>query len=217
MTFDRKMKPAIEASPTARVVLAANNRPRFSDRSGGLWRRMVVLPWRVRVPESEQVHGMDKPDWWQASGELPGIFCWAVAGMHRLRLQGRFTVPQVCKEALAEYRTESNPARMFLEEHYVEDMQSWTATGSVYSAYAVVRRERLHALAERTFGRECFRPSRRRNVNSGQRMGKVLGIPRHSCVPVESPSEPSSPSIPISITGGGLNVEVGVRRRSTGL
>ena len=35
MDFDRKGIPGIEAYPTARLVLATNNRPRFSDRSSG--------------------------------------------------------------------------------------------------------------------------------------------------------------------------------------
>ena len=44
MTFDRKHVAPIEALPTARLILSTNNRPRFSDRSGGLWRRMICCP-----------------------------------------------------------------------------------------------------------------------------------------------------------------------------
>jgi putative DNA primase/helicase len=43
MMFDRKGIDPIEAMPTARLVLATNNRPRFSDRSGGLWRRLLLM------------------------------------------------------------------------------------------------------------------------------------------------------------------------------
>ena len=39
MTFDRKNRDAVHAQPTARLMLATNNRPRFSDRSGGLLTR----------------------------------------------------------------------------------------------------------------------------------------------------------------------------------
>lgn len=158
MTFDRKHRDPIQSMPTARLVLATNNRPRFSDRSGGLWRRMVLIPWRVTIPESERVTGMDKPEWWQASGELPGIFGWAIVGLHRLRQQGRFTQPEICKEALAEYRAESNPARLFLTENYRENSLDYTEATSIYSAY----REWCQAngyfpLADRSFGKEVVR------------------------------------------------------------
>ena len=50
MLFDRKGLLPIHARPTARLVLATNNRPRFSDRSAGLWRRMILLPFNVTIP-----------------------------------------------------------------------------------------------------------------------------------------------------------------------
>ena len=82
MTFDRKHISPIEAAPTARLILSTNNRPRFSDRSGGLWRRMILLPFNREVPEGERVLGMDKPVWWQESGELSGMLNWAIAELH---------------------------------------------------------------------------------------------------------------------------------------
>src|SRR5262249_19280874 len=63
MTFDRKGIAPVEAMPTARLVLATNNRPRFTDRSGGLWRRMLLMPFQVEIQAHERVYGMDKPAW----------------------------------------------------------------------------------------------------------------------------------------------------------
>jgi phage/plasmid-associated DNA primase len=57
------------------------------------------------------VHLVDK-----LTAELPGIFNWAIEGLRRLRCRGRFTDPALCREALETYRTESNPARAFLQE-----------------------------------------------------------------------------------------------------
>src|SRR5207248_5750687 len=107
-------KDPVEAAPTARLVLATNNRPRFIDRSMGLWRRMLLVPFEVVVPREERVPGMDKPGWWARSGELPGMLNWALGGLRRLRAAGRFTEPAACRRALEDYRTESNPARAFL-------------------------------------------------------------------------------------------------------
>ena len=78
MMFDRKGIDAIEAYPTARLMIGCNNRPRFSDKSDGIWRRMIMVPMAVQVPEHQRVPNMDKPWWWEQSGELPAILMWAI-------------------------------------------------------------------------------------------------------------------------------------------
>jgi putative DNA primase/helicase len=160
MQFDRKHKPPVQAVPTARLVLATNNRPRFSDRSGGLWRRMILMPFRVTIAENDpgRIFGMDKPTWWEASGELPGVFNWALAGLDRLRRQDRFTKSKICEEALAEYRTENNPARLFLSETCGESPGDQTPCGELYQAYRKWCVSNGYSpLADRSFGKEVRR------------------------------------------------------------
>lgn len=135
MQFDRKFKSAIYATPTARMTMAMNNRPRFSDRSDGLWRRMILLPMRVKIDKSERVLGMDKSDWWERSGELSGMFCWALVGLHRLRQQNGFTESDICDAAIEEYKSESNPARAFLTDALEADPNGDVVTSDVYDAY----------------------------------------------------------------------------------
>jgi putative DNA primase/helicase len=121
VTFERKYLSPIEAVPTARLVFSSNNRPRFLDRSNGIWRRILLVPFRVEIKQEEKVAGMDKVTWWEDQGELPGLLNWALTGLQRLRKQGKFTDPDICRQALAEYRTESNPVQMFLEQNCLND------------------------------------------------------------------------------------------------
>ena len=81
MNFDRKGEAPIDATPTARLMVSCNNVPRFSDRTDGIWRRMVLVPFRTKIQPHERIIGMDKREWWEASGELPAIFNWAAAGV----------------------------------------------------------------------------------------------------------------------------------------
>lgn len=159
MTFDRKGIPAIDASPTARLMISANVRPRFADKSSGLWRRMLLIPWRVTIPEADRVIGMDKIDWWEASGELPGIFNWALAGLHRLTKQKRFTKSAVCDAALSDYQFEVNPVKGFLREHYLPaDTTSYVTTKYIYDHYKEWSLEHgYRPVSDRTFGREVVR------------------------------------------------------------
>jgi P4 family phage/plasmid primase-like protien len=177
MQFDRKYKSPIQVVPTTRFVLATNNRPRFSDRSGGLWRRIILMPFRVTIAENDprRVFGMDDSAWWLASGELPGILNWALIGLDRLRRQDRFTRSEICECALAEYRTESNPARMFLLETCHESLDRETACADLYRAYRDWCSDNGYLpLADRAFGKEVrrvFPKAERRDMQIGGSRG----------------------------------------------
>src|SRR4051794_20535085 len=137
MTFERKGKDAFTARPTARLVLSTNNVPRFSDKSEGVWRRLLLLPFTRQVPVGERVAGMEKPELWLRMGEVAGILNWALEGMKRLKANStRFVEPAACRAALQEHRVESDPCRAFLEEHYVADVQATPLkTNDLYREY----------------------------------------------------------------------------------
>ena len=135
MSFDRKNKSPVSCSPTAKLMMAWNNRPRINDSSSGPWRRMLLIPFRVVIQEHEKVHGMDSIEFWQRSGELPGIFQWFIEGLYRLNQRGRFIVPESVKEEIEEYKAESNPVMIFLKENMVAEDDAVVATSAVYRRY----------------------------------------------------------------------------------
>jgi phage/plasmid-associated DNA primase len=121
---------------------------------------MILMPFRVTIAADDpgRVRGMDKPAWWVASGELPGILNWALAGLDRLRRQNRFTTARVCEEAHAEYRTESIPARIFLTESCCEKPGGQVSCLLLYQAYGRWCQDRGYSpLADRGFGKEVAR------------------------------------------------------------
>lgn len=158
MQFEVKHKQPFTGIPTARFTMAMNNRPRFKDGSGGLWRRMLIVRFDQTITAKERVLGMDNPAWWERSGELPGIFWWAVIGLHRLRRQFAFTESEKSKGAVAEYRTETNPVRAFLADVCEEDPAGITYTQELYDAYSKWCKSRgHHSMADSRFGRELKR------------------------------------------------------------
>ena len=175
--FERKHRDPITSRPSAKLVFASNNRPRFSDKSGGLWRRMILMPWRVTIPESERVRGMDTPQWWQDQGELPGILLWAIAGLWQFDKQGGFTKSAVCEAALAEYRAESNPTRLFLEERFQFNPESWVICDDAYQSYVDwVKSNGFLPLSAISFGHEV-----RRAFPTVDRRKKQIGPDRPMC------------------------------------
>jgi putative DNA primase/helicase len=114
MKFEHKNKEPFFAKPTARAVFATNNLPRFSDKTDGVWERLIVFPMTVRIAEADRVPGMNTEAYWKE--ELPGIMNWALEGLARLRANRRFTEVKICETAVASYRQDCNPAGVFLKE-----------------------------------------------------------------------------------------------------
>lgn len=135
MTFERKYHQPFTAIPTARLIFSTNNLPRITDRSGGVWRRLLLIPFNQVVPPEKRIKGLDKEEWWKESGELPGMLNWALAGLKRLREQGGFTHSEACEAARNEYRQECNPAAIFLREQYREDSHSEVLKADVFAHY----------------------------------------------------------------------------------
>ena len=97
-----------------KLLMAWNQRPQISDRSNGVWRRLVLIPWLYTIPEDKIIRGMDQWSYWSQSGEMPGIFLWALQGLLRLMKNGRFTHSDKSREASEAYQIEQNSARAFL-------------------------------------------------------------------------------------------------------
>ncbi len=165
MTFDRKNLSPVEAAATAKLVLATNNRPRFTDRSEGLWRRMLIIPLHVQIKDDEKIYGMDQQWFWdkaqEQSQEISGVFNWAIQGLAELLRNKKFTHSEVMEKAKNEYRDEVNPAAEFLKEHYEEvdpGLLQFTESSKVYEQYQKwCTANGGKAFNNRNFGKEVFR------------------------------------------------------------
>ncbi|HEX5269359.1 MAG TPA: phage/plasmid primase, P4 family [Gemmataceae bacterium] len=181
MEFERKYKTPFTARPTARIVAATNNPPRFSDKSEGIWRRISLLRFTVQIPHREMIPGMDKPAYWHE--ERSGMLGWALAGLHALRTQKEFTVPKDSADTLQRLRLDANPARRFLAERYEEGATDpdHTSCAAAYADYRFWCGTHGHTpLADSTFGIEISRlfPSVRRGRRGGKadRYWAYLGL-----------------------------------------
>jgi putative DNA primase/helicase len=177
MYFDRKGIPGIQAYPTARLILATNHDPRFADRSKGIWRRMIVVPFAVSIERERQDPKLAA----KLKEELPGIFNWAIRGLRALRQHGQFVIPGLSLQAWEAYQRESNPARQFLTECYEAcDLSNAVRCTEVYGHYTDWCAERrLKPLDDTRFGKEvrkAFPDVQRRRETSGSRLWSYDGI-----------------------------------------
>ena len=142
-----------------------------------------MLHFTVQIPKEEVVPGMDKPEFWRE--ETPGILNCALAGLHRLRTQGKFTEPAESSQAVEKLRLDANPARRFLLEGYQSGSaeEEYIVSSVLYQSYRGWCTHRGHyPLADNAFGNEVVRVFRsvvkKQKTVDGKRAWCYCGI-RH--------------------------------------
>ena len=108
------------ARATAHCVFASNNLPTLTDRSNGVWDRMRIIPFNVKIRGAAQqdLHLIDK-----LKEELPGILNWALSGLVKLHAltshqQEEKVFPHCAEGAvlLAKMREDSDREQKYLRE-----------------------------------------------------------------------------------------------------
>ncbi|MBN2183152.1 MAG: hypothetical protein JW715_14670 [Sedimentisphaerales bacterium] len=155
MTIDRKYREPIDIKPTAKLMVATNSLPRFTDKSEAVWRRILLVPFDLTLDQKYQIK--DKAD--QLKQELPGILNWALVGLDRLNAKRGFTVPQGQKELMEDYRRDADPARAFLLDSYQESLNGeFVPCAEVYRAYRTFCESNGYKeMGERLFGHHVRR------------------------------------------------------------
>jgi putative DNA primase/helicase len=111
LTVDRKYREAWTGRLPTRFMILTNELPRFSDQSGALASRFVMLILR------ESFYGRENPS---LTGELleeaGGIFNWALEGLDRLRERGHFIAPASSREAQQHLEDLASPMGAFVRD-----------------------------------------------------------------------------------------------------
>ena len=113
-TFERKFKEPVFAVPTAKIMISTNALPRFNDKTSGLWRRVLLVPFDKVIPEEHQLKNLAD----ELKKESSGIFNWSLDGLRRLNQNYGFTIPAGSEQLVEEYRRDADPCRAFLQEAY---------------------------------------------------------------------------------------------------
>lgn len=116
----------------AKLITSFNLLPP-TERTYGYFRRWLLFPFKVTIPEEEQDINLVR----KLCNELPGIMNWVLEGLRRLTTHGAFTNSPVCNNALAEYQKHTNTALMFLSERCEIDSYSQTKLKDLYREYCL--------------------------------------------------------------------------------
>jgi P4 family phage/plasmid primase-like protien len=134
-----------EFLPNFKLWLATNHRPVIGGTDKGIWDRIKLIPFIVRipdvVPEDEQVSREIVLDRFRR--EMQGILSWAVEGARMYVAAGRIPEPPEVTAATSAYREDMDTLAHFLEE-YTQHTQSPDFTvraGVLYECFKVWAKE----------------------------------------------------------------------------
>ena len=148
-SFSRKYKSIMTTQLPTRVTIGSNHIPRLFDDSGALASRLMVMPFNVSFYDRE-----DPKLYAKLAAEIEGIAAWSLLGLQRLRLNGRFTLPEA-SVAETEFIAEAySPLMTFVQKICcIGTDNGKLSSKEVYDSYKAwaILSEEEHILAQKTF------------------------------------------------------------------
>lgn len=126
-----KYKPIFKFYPFAKHIITMNDRPYIEDKSDGVMRRMIVVPFENTFSENERDIGLKSR---LIRCESAGILNWFLAGL-QMYLDRGFDVPKYNLDVAREIKIESNSVMMFVEECCELISGAEISTNEFYSRY----------------------------------------------------------------------------------
>jgi putative DNA primase/helicase len=140
-----------EFAPVAKLWIATNHKPDIKGTDEGIWDRVKLIPFTVRIekPEAREVV-MER-----FRQEAPGILAWLVRGAIDYYASGKLEAPPAVVEATGEYREESDPLDDFFSSHCEIGPMYSDSGAHLYQAYMTWCGDTSqHAWSQTKFGRE---------------------------------------------------------------
>lgn len=117
----------------ARFIFNGNELPVTNDHSGGFYRRFMIIPFVVTIPDNEQDKELANKI---INTELPGVFNWILEALNRLLNQKRFSPCALCDSFVEEYKIESDSAALFMREaNYQPSSTKYLLLQDLYKHY----------------------------------------------------------------------------------
>jgi P4 family phage/plasmid primase-like protien len=133
VSVNQKNKPIVVARIPAKIVMVANQHPKFLDESGALAARelLIIFDRSFRGREDKELRA-------KLSAELPGIANWALEGLRRLRENGRrFSIGERGRAASLELAESQSPMRRFARDYLTitGEVGDFETLADVYAVY----------------------------------------------------------------------------------
>ncbi|MEX1102313.1 MAG: phage/plasmid primase, P4 family [Actinomycetota bacterium] len=130
ITIDRKYRDPWTGRLPSRFLVMTNEIPRFTDSSGALASRFVILTMSKSFLGCEDPMLTDR-----LLAESPGILNWALDGLERLQGRGYFEQPASAASALERLEDLASPVGAFVRDCCVVDSAQEVTKDALWSAW----------------------------------------------------------------------------------
>jgi len=130
-----KYKTPINVRPSAKLVICSNDPPVFHDRSTGPWRRMLYACMDNVIPVEKRQMGLNYPETWIKTGQMPAILNWALGGFIRIKERGDIAESEESVAQKEEWKTYSRHETAFFNDNVIEEPGCTVGSPDIYKAY----------------------------------------------------------------------------------
>lgn len=107
--------------------------PKDVEHTHAYFRRFLIIPFDVTIPEAEQDKELDKKI---INNELAGVFNWILRGLERLLKQRKFSKCDAAERKVNDFKKESDTVMLFLEEfNYDRDSINTVKLSIIHQKY----------------------------------------------------------------------------------
>lgn len=152
-----------EYTPKFKIWVSTNHKPIIRGTDDGIWRRLVLIPFDVQIPEEK----VDKDLKYKLLREAPAILNWMAEGAYMWMREG-LELPEKLKDAGQTYRTEMDVVEQFIQEKCkrVEDVrETGKALYEEYKKWADENNE--YKMDKNKFGKKLKEKFRSKKMNNG--------------------------------------------------
>lgn len=149
--------------PHFKIWLSTNHKPLIAGNDNGIWRRVHLIPFNVRIPKEE----MDKDLYGKLQAEAGGIFRWLCEGA-KLWYQNGLQPPEVVLNAVEDYQSEMDKIDEFFAQCILRQPESMISANALYIAYEqYCNRQHVPAKSQTFFGKRVTNMGIEKVKNSG--------------------------------------------------
>ncbi|MBE9438577.1 MULTISPECIES: phage/plasmid primase, P4 family [Bacilli] len=152
-----------EYTPKFKIWVSTNHKPIIRGTDDGIWRRLVLIPFDVQIPEEK----VDKDLKYKLLREAPAILNWMAEGAYMWMREG-LELPDKLKDAGQTYRTEMDVVEQFIQEKCkrAEDVrETGKALYEEYKKWADENNE--YKMDKNKFGKKLKEKFRSKKMNNG--------------------------------------------------
>jgi putative DNA primase/helicase len=106
-------KEFFEFRPSCKIWIYGNHKPMVHGNDEGIWRRIILIPFLVTIPEEDRKPANELQEMFEAEKE--GILNWMIEGWKLYQREG-LNPPESVKEATQAYREEQDILLDFIRE-----------------------------------------------------------------------------------------------------